>query len=63
MIATRDKNGNLVESKEGILEIYEEFYSNLFKTKGAKTKEEKEIEEGIQNMMQRIEGRQTNRDP
>ena len=63
MIATRDKNGNLVESRNGILEIYQEFYSNLFKTKEAKTKEEEEIEEGIQIKLKRIEEKANKQKP
>ena len=63
MIATRGKNRSPVESRKGILEIYQEFYSNLFKTKEAKTKEEEEIEEGIQIRLKRIEEKANKQKP
>ena len=47
MTSMIDINGRIVETKEEILKVYEDFYTNLFELKKAKTDEEVAIEKNI----------------
>ena len=50
-----DRYGKLVEGKEEIVKVYEDFCKNRFEVKVAKTKEEKGLEEIIREKMKEIE--------
>ena len=52
-----DKDGNVVEGREEIMKVYEDFYKNLVKIKVANTKEEKDIEERIRMQMKEVEAK------
>ena len=52
--AMLNSEGKKVESKEEILEVYEEFYKVLFGKKKANTEEEKDTEKNIEEKLQKI---------
>ena len=51
-----DKDGKVMEGREGIMTVYEDFYKNLFKVKVANTNKEKDIEERIRTQMKELRG-------
>ena len=58
-----DKDGKVVEGREEIMKVYEDFCKNLSKIKVANTKEEKDIEERIRIQMKEIEAKGNEQTP
>ena len=61
--AMKDTNGEMQNDNEKIIQIYQDFYQELFETKKSKTEEEKEAEENVEEKFQTIMNKADHQQP